>query len=270
MSSTLDNHSSAKIVRLLNIGESGTAKTGQLASLALAGYNLYILDYDNGLDILANVLRHKDPEALKRVHYETIRDKIIKRGKGYEIKSPPTAFARAGDVLTEWKADEFTAKDIIVLDTLNTFSSAGFNAATFAAGRLNQKPQQSDYGWMADRVLLFLEGLTSDDMNCNLVVNTHIRYFDSDDETGMQARGLPAAKGRQIPQNISKYFNTVIHSRTIGSGAGTKRIISTQPQGVIEVKTSNPIGVKPQYGVENGLAELFKDILGSTPSSPTK
>lgn len=270
MPSSLEDHQSASIVRLLNIGESGTAKTGQLASLALAGYNLWILDYDNGLDILANVLRAKDPAALKRVHYETIRDKIVTKAGKPQVASPPKGFTRAGELLAEWKADEFGPKDVIVLDTLNTFSKTAFNYALFSAQRLNQKPQQADYGTMADRVLLFIEMLTEADMHCNLIVNTHIRYFDGDDEMGLSARGLPAALGRQIPQNIAKYFNTVIHSRTIGSGAGTKRIISTQPQGVIEVKTSNPNGVKAQYPIETGLAELFRDITGSNPAgAPT-
>jgi hypothetical protein len=108
--------------------------------------------------------------------------------------------------------------------------------------------------------------LTDDDSKFNLIVNTHIRYFSGDDESQTQARGLPNAIGQQIPSTVSRYFNTVVLTRTQGAGVGTKRVISTQPQGVIEVKTSNPFGVKPTYPVNNtGLADLFKDILGRSP-----
>lgn len=265
MPQTLDQHSSTNVVRLLNVGDSGAGKTGQLASLARAGYNLWILDYDNGLDILANVLRQSDPEALKRVHYETIRDKITTIAGKPKVKSPPTAFDRAGKLLTEWKADEFTHKDIIVLDTLNTFSKAALNAALFAGARLNQNPQLQDYGWLATGVLMFLEMLTAEDMHCNLIVNSHIKYFEGNEDLSLAPRGLPAAKGKQISQDIGIFFNTVVHSRTIGTGSAAKRILSTKPQGVIELKTSNPSGVKDQYPVDTGLAQLFQDILGSNP-----
>ena len=56
----LGQHQSSDIVKMLFIGPSGAGKTGALASLASAGYNLRILDMDNGLDVLANVLN--DPK----------------------------------------------------------------------------------------------------------------------------------------------------------------------------------------------------------------
>lgn len=264
---SLDQHSASSIVRLLNIGENGTGKTGALASLALAGYSLHILDYDNGLDILANVLRERGFKDWHKVNYTTLRDKVIHGPKGMQVKAPPTAFNAAGATLKEWKADEFGPQDVIVLDTLSGFTEAGMNAATFAGGRLNDRPQLQDWGWMADRTRLFIEMLTSDDMKCNLIVNTHIRYFSGDDETSTQARGVPNAKGQEIPRTIARYFNTVTLSRSVGSGPGTKRVISTQPQGVVEVKTSNPIGVKPQYPIDTGLADLFRDLTGSAPKA---
>lgn len=259
----LGEHSSISIVRLLNLGESGAGKTGALASLARAGYKLHILDFDNGLDILANVLRD-DPAAMSRVEFETLRDEVVLSKGIPKIKSPPTAFRRAGEALESWGAEKFDASDIIVLDTLKTFSDASFNHWLFLAGRLNSHPQQSDYGSMADSVLVFMDMIT--DMPCNVIVNSHIRYIGGDEETGVGARGLPNAKGQQIPKDIGKMFNTTVLTRTKGSGAAAKRMISTVPQGVIEVKTSNPKGVKADYSVETGLAELFADILGTSPS----
>lgn len=266
---TLNDHPSTKAIKLLNVGDSKSGKSGALASLARAGYNLWILDYDNGLDILANVLRD-EPEALARIHYETIRDTIATINGVPQIKPPITAFKRAGQVLKEWGAENFTPRDIIVLDTLTTFSQAGFNEATFLGGRLNQKPQLQDYGWMADRVMLFLQMLTDDDMKCNVIVNTHVRYFAADEESQVQARGLPNAKGQEISRSVSILFNTVLLTTTQGSGPATRRIISTKPQGVISVATSSPSTVKPSYSIETGMAELFRDVLGHGPNEPTQ
>lgn len=260
---SLSEHSSISVVRLLNLGESGSGKTGSLASLAQAGYNLHILDFDNGLDILANILRDS-PAAVSRVAFETLKDEIILSKGVPKIKSPPTAFKRAGEVLESWHAETFGPTDIIVLDTLMSFSAAAFNYWLFLGGRLNQHAQMTDYGNMADSVLTFIDMLTT--LPCNVVVNSHVRYIGGDEETGVGARGLPNAKGQQIPKDVGKAFNTTVLTRSQGSGPATRRLISTTPQGVIEVKTSNPKGVKPAYPLDTGMADLFKDILGHGPT----
>lgn len=265
MSDTLDTHSSTSIIRMLNIGESGSGKTGALASLAKAGYTLWILDYDNGLDILANLLRD-DIEALKRIHYKLLRDTVSMSSGVPKLKPPIHAWKDAGRTLAEWKADTFTSNDIIVIDTLTTMSMAAFNEAMMLGGRLNQRPQQNDYGWMADSVLLFIDGLTGDDIHCNVIVNTHIRFLAGSEEDQTTTRGLPNAKGQQIPKDIGKFFNTITLTRSTGSGPATKRIISTQPQGVVEVKNSNPVGVKATYPIDTGMAAMFQDILGHGPT----
>lgn len=260
----LSKHPSSSIVRLLNIGENGTGKTGQLASLADAGYRIWIIDYDNGVDILKNLLRDK-PEAMARVNYETLRDRVAFVNGVPTLKAPITAFQDAGKWLAKWGADKFDAQDVLVIDTLSGMSEAAFNYALALGGRLNQRPQIQDYGVMADRIRLFIEMITSDEMHCNVIVNTHIRYFAGDEDTATAPRGLPNAKGQEIPRTVASYFNTVVLSHTIGRGPAARRQISTRPEGVIEVKTSNPLGVKAKYSVETGLAELFADILGKGP-----
>jgi hypothetical protein len=265
---TLADRASSQVVKLLNIGESKSGKTGALASLAKAGYRLWILDYDNGLDILANVLR-ADTDSLKRVSYKTLRDEIVSRNGVLSVKPPPTAFKAAARALESWKADTFTADDIIVVDTLTTFSEAAFRQALFQVNRLNQRPQQTDWGIMADAVMLFIDNLTGPELRCNVIVNTHIRFFTGDDDTQTQARGMPNAMGQQIPRTVSRFFNTVVLTRSVGNGPATRRRITTQPQGVIEVATSNPTGVKPEYPIESGMADLFADILGHKGPSKT-
>ena len=46
------NHKSSKRTRMLLIGDSGAGKTGSIMSLAAAGFQIRILDLDDGTDIL--------------------------------------------------------------------------------------------------------------------------------------------------------------------------------------------------------------------------
>lgn len=273
-----NDHPSTQVVRLLNIGESGAGKTGALASLVIAGYRLWVLDFDNGLDIIGAALKahyKTDAEGLhsanSRIHYETLRDATIMRSGVPTVKSPPTAYKAIAETLVKWKAEEFGPSDVLVIDSLTTLTDAAFNQALMLAARLNQRPQLQDYGWLADSIKLLIQSITdADSMKCNVVLNSHIRYFGGDDESQTQARGLPNAKGQEISRIVSRYFNTVVLTRTVGTGPAAKRIISTKPQGVVEVKTSNPFGVKDQYAVTDGLAPLFADILGHGPQEISK
>lgn len=258
---TLDAHPSSKIIKLLNIGESGSGKTGALASLVKVGYSLYVLDFDNGLDILANLLT---PDEQAHVTYESLRDEMT-MSRGVPKVKNPTAWKGAGEALDKWNAYSLGPSDIIVLDTLSTASQAAFNWALL----LNPNNLQAVYGGMADTVLAFIDMLTASPMNCNVIVNTHVRFLAGEgDATSL--RGLPNAKGQQIPKDIGKFFNTCVLTRTMGTGPGARRLISTKPQGMIEVKTSNPLSVKDTYTLESGLAELFADILGHGPEAANR
>ena len=53
---SIRNHRASEVTKLLLVGDSGSGKTSSLASLANAGYNLRILDFDDGLAILPEYL----------------------------------------------------------------------------------------------------------------------------------------------------------------------------------------------------------------------
>ena len=57
---SIKNHQSTDVTKLLLVGDSGSGKTASLAQLANAGYNLRILDYDDGLAILPEFLTADD------------------------------------------------------------------------------------------------------------------------------------------------------------------------------------------------------------------
>ena len=125
-------HQSKKTTKLLNLGDSGSGKTGALACLLKAGYRVIVVDFDNGLDILINLLRD-DQESLERLYYETFTDKM-KAVEGHVLPAGmPTAFSGAMNALTRWKfpiepgSDEtydfgnissWDANTVVVIDSL--------------------------------------------------------------------------------------------------------------------------------------------------------
>ena len=52
----IKTHKSAEYTKLMLVGDSGSGKTTALSTLANAGYNLRILDFDDGLSILPEFL----------------------------------------------------------------------------------------------------------------------------------------------------------------------------------------------------------------------
>ena len=60
-------HESNNLVKVMVASDSGSGKTGALASLVDAGFNLRILDFDNGLSVLKGFV--KDKSKLANVHY---------------------------------------------------------------------------------------------------------------------------------------------------------------------------------------------------------
>ena len=83
-------HKSTEYTKLLLVGDRGAGKTSALASLANAGYNLRILDFDDGLSILPEFL---DDNAVKNVSYITLRDGL----------GQANAFRKGVQMITNWK-----------------------------------------------------------------------------------------------------------------------------------------------------------------------
>jgi hypothetical protein len=73
---------------------------------------------------------------------------------------------------------------------------------------------------------------------------------------------MPSALGKKLPPAVSTYFNHTLLVQSKGSGANAKRMIHTNTQGLIELKTAAPSSVKSEYSIETGLADYFKDVFG--------
>lgn len=261
----LDKHQSSATTKLLYIGDSGAGKTGSLVSLAAAGYNLRILDLDNGLDILRNVLSDpKYKDAIKNVSYQTITDPMKNVG-GKLIPSRASAWQRVAQQLNNWKTEDeelgpissWTSKEILVIDSFSRLCTAAMNFVLAMNARLGQKPYQSDYFDAQQLVESLLQMLYDEGIKCNIIVIAHITFLG--EENG-PSKGYPAAVGRALPPKVGQYFNSIIQAKSAGSGANLRRKIITSTSHQVELKNSSPLKVKAEYDLVTGLAEYFQDV----------
>jgi hypothetical protein len=257
----LTDHSSQSLVKLCVVGLSGSRKTSGLASLAKAGYNLYILDYDNGLSILFQVLKD-DPQALARVEYETLNDKFKNVGNRVVCNGPPTAWNKGIALLSNWPEkgplDKWTSKDVLVIDSLTLMGLASLRSALYLVGR-ELKPEQQDWGAAMDAVEKMIMLITSPEANCNVVVNTHVNYTENADGSGVIG-GLPSALGNKLSPKIPIYFDNVLVSKNKGFGATRQAIYMLRGDGLVEGK-SVALG-QTELPNATGLADFFALVKG--------
>lgn len=255
---SLKDYHGTKLIKMLLIGDSGSGKTGALASLAKAGYNLFIADFDNGLDILPQLLRD-DPEALARVQYETFTEEM----KGTDLGAYPKsarAFGKAMKTLSNWPdkgpLESWTDQDVLVIDSLTMACNVAMNQAKMADGKLYAKTEIQHWGWAMSSIESMLALLASQSTNCNVIVLAHITHIES--EYGGVIKGFPNALGQKLPPKVPAYFNTALQVRTKGSGKNVVRQILTRSEGLVELKTPIFKRVPDVLPIETGLADFFK------------
>lgn len=261
----LGQHESTTITKMLLMGDSGSGKTGALASLAIAGYKLHILDFDIGLDSLVWNIRRmagdKSGEVLANVRYESIRDKYKGSPLGPIVDGAPQAFNSAMKFLDKWdgEAPAKLGKDhVVVIDSLTFMSEAAFNWAKFLNS--SAKDMRQVYGAAQDAIENVLALLTGTQFATNVIVISHIKYIDRQD--GM-TKGYPTAVGSALSPKIPSYFNSVALCETTGSGANLKRFVRTQATAMIDLKNPASFNMVPQLPIDTGLAEFFKTVRGA-------
>lgn len=267
----LSEHQSSYITKMLLIGDSGAGKSGSVASLAAAGYNLRIIDLDNGIDVLKGYLGDPKgpygPEAIRRVEYETLTDKMKAGPKGTLVPSKATVWQRTIALLENWKTSSanfgpihtWSHKDVLVIDSLSSLSRAALNFVLMLNGRLGQRIEQSD--WYAGQQLVegLLQMLYDEAVGCNIIMIAHITYIG--EENGPQ-HGYPNCLGKALPPKVGTYFNSALMARSTGAGSTKKHTIHTTTQGIIELKNTAPLKVLPSYPLATGLADYFKAVRG--------
>lgn len=268
----LTSHESKTSLKCLLLGDSGAGKTGALASLAAAGYELFILDCDSGLDVLANLLN--DPkttypkDCLERVHYLTIQEKTKVVGASV-VPVTAQAWSKAVNSLMRWKdgqldygpVQSWGPEQVLVIDSLTFLSKYALNSVLAVNGRLGQHPQLQDWGAGQTLVEGLLAMITSAELRCHVVLICHVTYMgmnEGDAAKNELKKGYPSSLGRSLPPKIGQYFNTAIMAQ---GRPGGKREIITNSTGLVELKTSAPLRVAPRYPIETALADYFAAVL---------
>lgn len=257
---SLSQHQSSTITKMLYLGDSGAGKTGSLASLAKAGYNLRIIDFDNGLDILTKLL-WDDKEALNRVRFKTFTDKMKMVGQTFQPDGIPVAFTNAMKTLNGWKDEDedlgpvtkWGDKDVLVIDSMTLMGECIKRHILHVNGRSGQNLTQPNWGEAMRMMEDFFTLLYSDAVKCNVIVLSHVVHL-GDENIGLQ--GYPSALGNKLPPKIPRYFNTMVCAETRGAGAGQKRIIRTRSKMGLELKVANP-AILETLPLESGLATIF-------------
>lgn len=259
---TLEKHQSSEFTKLLLIGDSKSGKTGALAPL-VKDYSLRILDYDNGLDALAQVIRRDFPDKLKNVEYRTLSDKFKSTPLGPVVDGVATAFIEGMKMLDRWKYADVDlgvpatwGKDVIVvIDSFTFMSDAAFRfrEPLVPRSRDGKYDVRAVYKDAQDAMEMVLNYLVSDSFKTNVIVISHIRYVDNPDGT---KKGYPTSVGSALSPQIPRFFNSVALAQTVAG----KRQIQTAPTAMIDLANPAPFKMLPTLPIESGLATFFQTI----------
>lgn len=264
----MSDPSSVPPIRAMLMGDSGTGKTGGLASLALAGFNLYIADFDNGMEVLRNIVKRSDPKALDRIDYETCRDEYTISGAN-PVPKEAKAWSKGIRYLEASFKKGLGPKDIVVVDSLSFASGAAMLYVLKLNNRLAARPYQADWG-DAQRLVEGLVGMLAGDIDCHVICTAHIAQTggkriekDLDGKPLLIDEGpirrLPSMIGKAFNPKVPRYFNHMLMTHRVGSGSAAKYTFKARTFDDIELKNTNPEVIKAEYPLATGLAEYFKD-----------
>lgn len=258
---SLKDHQSNEFTKLLIEGDSGSGKTGALASLVGAGYKLRILDMDNGLDVLKSYVEHQFHNSIGNVEFRTLRDKRKATAEGPVIDGQPKAFINAIKMLDNWKYDdvdlgkpsEWGSDCILVVDSLTMLSDAAFDfrEPLTTRGKSGDYDKRATYFDAQGAIENVLALLTSESFRTNVIVISHIKYIDMPDGT---KKGYPTSVGSALSPRIPTYFNSVALCETKPGG---KRTLQTIANAMIDLKNPKPFAMAKSYPIETGLADFF-------------
>lgn len=262
--------------KILFIGESGAGKTGALASLATK-YKLYIHDFDNGLEILADP-KVLAPEFRKNVFYKTFTDKMEDNGNGQMICKDPKAWQNSLKAFQSWKEKEgdkevdhggiytWGPDKIVVIDSATIQGQACMRYVQHINGKSGTRPTTPQWGDAIDRQRSSLQCLYAEAVKCNVIVTAHVKDIDLNYDTVADpendptyvpdVRTYPTFLGKDLAKNGGQFFNTTIMALM----RGTRRIIRTRTEGRAGLKISAPSKIPSELPLETGMLELFQRL----------
>lgn len=276
-----------------------TGKTGSVAALANAGYRVVVAAFDPGYEVLLNFVTpdcHKNIIILPFEDQKGFQGKDSKIVVGN--KSKPTAYAKFAQFLNDGRARlakcqggevvELGASEtwgydtILVVDNLTSMCRCARDYLLALQGRDRQSMRRRDWLLGADDITDVLIQMASSFYTYHLVVLAHWkvqgpREFEDDDgknpgksdynnELKEMAKDLtptkqvPVSLGRQLCDNISQHFPTVVWGCVDDNG---KRVFDLSPSAVRDSGVPVPPGRLPKVlPIETGLLSIFEAVCG--------
>lgn len=227
MPSIIDHQEDAPL-KLLLIGKSGAGKTGSLASLVTAGYNLRAVDTDKGMASLRSLLTHpgypyarlireRNIDLRNAVRYVPIDTSMKLRQVTRQISQGKTttetllapvdakAWPRAVELLAHWKDEDtdfgpvttWGIKDVLVIDSFSTLAKCAYYFSQAMNSRLGARDEGFDYqrdiGAAQSQLTRLLELLYDSSVKCNVIVISHITWVD--ESSGVAGRPRESTDG---------------------------------------------------------------------------
>lgn len=289
----------AGAIKALNVGKPGAGKSGAFVDVLIADpeARAFWCNFDRGNFATVVGVAQRDPTTgqardpalvsrllTRQIFYHNFIDKLDVVNGIIQVTGAPTAFTDLGKRLKNWgepfpeptpqaphagNLNQLTNKDWLCLDSVSAMGDAAMRYSLYNAGRINKRPEQADWGDAINRLSMFFEMFNDPALPFNIYATTHVRFV-GDREAGTDAKGnaaeldmVPNALGQKLPQEIGRYFNNIIETRTIGDGPGSRRMIYTRPPGGLQLRSSNPGAVKPEYPINGGLAKWVADLRSS-------
>ena len=268
---SLRDHQSNTLTKLLIIGDPKSGKTGSLVSLVKVGYKLRILDLDNLLDILKYLVLRECPELIDNVEARTLRDKRTTTPLGSVIDGTPTAFINSLKLLDRWKYDDIDFGKpsdwgpdcIVVIDSLSRLCDAAYDWAETMVprGKSGDFDARAVYGVAQDAIESCLATLTSRSFGTNVIVIAHVQYMDLPDGS---KKGFPQGIGSKLSPKIPSYFPSVVYYKN----SNGRRTLQTNSSPLIDCANPAPFLMEKEYPAETGLAQFF-GVLRPHPTQET-
>lgn len=292
-------------VKILSLGESGTAKTGSEVALVCGGYKLRKIDTDNGWDVLRGLLTHPkypygeicrkrgidlstaiDFQAVDtKMGFTTVMHKIGEKYVQQRLYAPLNAKAwpRITELLDDWPGagslDEWDKDTVLSIDSGTTAAQQAYYFQQFLNNHLGASEDGFDYqrdvGGAQTQFRRLLEGITSKDVRCGVNLITHIRKIDT--ESGFArspselARQNVAADARGYPNVIGVALSPKVGHRFNNmlvykrEGGGASTRRFISSRPVDNVDVKTSTWLEPQYPITSGLYEIFESLAGREP-----
>jgi hypothetical protein len=245
-------------IKLLMAADSGAGKTALLATLANAGFNPRILDYDGNLRVINHYLKPDAPGNIKYVHLPVVSDdRATKKNRSVAMTKHILQNGWKFSDEDLGKIETWGPRDVLVFDTLTFLGQAALRGACLATGvdADDDKaiPQQT-WGLAQKAVMAAVNFACAANLKCSVVFNTHLKYIE-DERTGVM-KCYPDVLGKALSPVIGRSFTDVWSIDVKNNG---QRVIRTQSTPVLSLKSSDPGALKAEE--EFDLGALFTRLI---------